>query len=46
MTTLEILKCAKSAVSVLARADSEIKNRALLAMADALVTYQAEILAA
>ena len=46
MTTLDILKNARSAVSVLARADSDLKNRALYAMADALVAHQANILAA
>ena len=46
MTTHEMLKTAKEACPVLACADSESKNRALLAMADALIACQAEILAA
>ena len=46
MTTLDILKNARSAVSVLAQADSNLKNRALYAMANALVAHQANILAA
>ena len=46
MTTLEILKSAKRAVPGLARADSDTKNRALLAMADALTAHQDSILAA
>ena len=46
MTTLEILKSAKGAVPSLARADSDTKNRALLAMADALTAHQESILAA
>ena len=46
MTTFDILKSARGGVSVLARADSDMKNRALLAMADALVDNQANILAA
>ena len=46
MTTMELLKKAKSAKSAMALADTETKNRALLAMADALEAGQKEILAA
>ena len=46
MTTKELLMGAKSAVPVLARANTETKNQALLKMADALVEATAEILAA
>ena len=46
MTTMELLKKAKSAKSAMALADTEAKNRALLAMADALEAGQKEILAA
>ena len=46
MTTMELLKKAKSAKSAMALADTETKNRALLAMADALDAGQKEILAA
>ncbi len=46
MTTLEILQAAKSACPALALLDSEQKNRALLAMADALEAHTDEILAA
>ncbi len=44
MTTLEILKQAKAAKSVLAKLTSEQKNEALYAMADALVDSADEIL--
>ena len=44
MTTLEILQNAKAAAPSLAAADTDLKNRALLAMADALETNTAEIL--
>ena len=44
MTTLDILKQAKAAKSVLAKLTSEQKNDALYAMADALVENSAEIL--
>lgn len=43
-TTQEILREAKSAKAVLCSLDTETKNNALLAMADALVENQAEIL--
>lgn len=46
MTTLEILKQAKAATSTLAMLSTEQKNRALLAMADALEAAKDEILAA
>ena len=46
MTTKEILLAAKAAAPVLAAADTERKNQALLAMADALEAETAEILAA
>ena len=46
MTTMELLQQAKSAKSAMALADTETKNRALLAMADALEAGQKEILAA
>ena len=46
MTTLEILKQAKSAAPLLALLSSEDKNSALLAMADALEAATEEILAA
>ncbi len=46
MTTLEILKNAKQATRALALLDTETKNRALLAMADALIKDSDEILAA
>ena len=46
MTTFELLRTAKAAVPVLAQADEAQKNRALLAMADALVSHQEEILTA
>ena len=38
MTTQEILLSAKAAAPVLAAADTELKNRALLAMAESLIT--------
>ena len=37
MTTLEILKCAKACAPILAAADAKTKNKALAAMAEALV---------
>ena len=46
MTTREILIAAKSAAPVLAAADTQIKNKALLAMADALVANTESILQA
>ena len=46
MTTLDILKAAKAAAPALACLDSAAKNRALLAMADALEKHSEEILAA
>lgn len=46
MTTQEILRSAKAAAPVLARADTETKNRALLFMADALEAATEEILRA
>ncbi len=46
MTTMEILTAAKAAAPVLAVADTELKNKALLAMADALEADTAAILAA
>ena len=46
MTTLEIMKAAKAAAPSLAKADSDVKNRALLAMADRLEAAAQEILAA
>lgn len=46
MTTQEILRSAKAAAPVLAQADTERKNRALLAMADALEAATADILQA
>ena len=44
MTTLEILQNAKAAAPSLAAVDTDLKNRALLAMADALEANTAEIL--
>lgn len=44
MTTLDILRSAKAAAPVLAQADTETKNRALLLMADALEAATEEIL--
>ena len=46
MTTQELLKRAKGAKKQVARATTEEKNRALLAMADQLEAHEAEILAA
>ena len=46
MTTLELLQQAKAAKTALALADTETKNKALLAMADALVAHTGDILAA
>ena len=46
MTTQDILKRAKAAAPALALADTNTKNRALLAMADALEAAAQEILAA
>ena len=46
MTTRELLEKAKGAKGAMALADTETKNRALLAMADALEAGQEEILAA
>ena len=46
MTTLELLQRAKAAKTALALADTETKNNALLAMADALMAHTGEILAA
>ena len=46
MTTQEILIAAKAAAPALAAADTELKNKALLAMADALEADTAAILAA
>ncbi|MDO4749370.1 MAG: glutamate-5-semialdehyde dehydrogenase [Eubacteriales bacterium] len=46
MTTLEILESARTAIPVLRSADTEKKNAALLAMADALIARCDDILAA
>lgn len=46
MTTMELLQAAKAAKSAMALADTETKNRALLAMAEALEARTAPILAA
>ena len=46
MTTMEILTAAKAAAPVLAVADTDLKNKALLAMADALEADTAAILSA
>ena len=46
MTTMELLEKAKAAKGAMALADTETKNRALLAMADTLEAEQEEILAA
>ena len=43
MATLEIMKAAKAAAPSLAKADSDVKNRALLAMADLLEAAAQEI---
>jgi len=45
MTTLDILKAAKAAAPALAAVDSDLKNRALAAMADALEANRDMILA-
>lgn len=46
MTTMELLQKAKGAKGAMAQADTETKNKALLAMADALEAHGADILAA
>ena len=46
MTTLDIVKAAKAAAPVLMLADTDVKNAALLKMADALVAATEDILAA
>ena len=46
MTTIELLQTAKGAKGAMAQADTETKNKALLAMADALEAHGADILAA
>ena len=46
MTTMELLERARGAKTAMALADSEQKNRALLAMAGALERHQGDILAA
>ncbi len=46
MTTVEILRAARVAWPALQSADTEKKNAALNAMADALIEYRSEILAA
>ena len=46
MTTLELLQRAKAAKAAMALADTETKNAALRAMAQALLTHTGEILAA
>ena len=46
MTTMELLQKARGAKTAMALADTETKNRALLAMADALEGRQEDILAA
>ena len=46
MTTMDILRNAKTAAPSLAAADTQTKNNALLAMADALVDATVEILKA
>lgn len=46
MTTLELLQKAKLAKRAIAMADTETKNQALLAIADALMNHTAAILAA
>ena len=46
MTTMEILRQAKGAKTAMVLADTETKNKALLAMADALEGHTAAILAA
>ncbi len=46
MTTMELLARAKAAKGAMAQADTDTKNRALLAMAEELLAGQEEILAA
>ena len=46
MTTLEQMKTAKAVAPLLACADKQLKNRALLAMAQALLDHTADILSA
>ena len=46
MTTMEILRAARAARVALLRADTDLKNRALLAMADSLLACSDAILAA
>ena len=46
MTTFELLQKAKAAKAAMALADTDTKNAALLAMADALIRNQQAILAA
>ena len=46
MTTQELLQNAKQAKRAMAMADTETKNRALLAIADALLNHTDAILAA
>ena len=46
MRTLDILKAAKAAAPALASADTETKNKALLSMADALLSHCEDILQA
>ena len=46
MTTFELLQKAKASKAAMALADTETKNRALLAMADALIAHTAPILEA
>lgn len=46
MTTLEQMKTAKTVAPLLACADTQLKNRALLAMAQALLDHTADILSA
>ena len=46
MTTQEILAAARSAKLAVSLADTELKNQALCAMADAILAHESEILAA
>ena len=46
MTTMEILQQAKGSAPLLAAADTELKNKALNAMADCLLANSDAILAA
>ena len=46
MTTMELLQKARGAKTAMALADTDTKNRALLAMADALEGAREDILAA